>query len=64
MSKPLRLSRFAKEVTAEGVLDEMLRRLPPDEIAPALARFARDRGYDLNPSDLQFFLSGIGARGA
>jgi DNA-binding phage protein len=62
MSTPRRIARFTEEVSAEGLLDQMLDQLPPEEIAAALAGIARDRGYAVHASDLKQYLRGLDAR--
>ena len=62
MSEPRRLARFTKEVSASGVLDQMLDQLPPEEVARSLAAMAHDRGYSVRVADLQVFLAGLDVR--
>jgi len=62
MSDACRLARFTREIADEGVLDQMLDQLPPDEVAASLAALAEDRGYAVRISDLRIFLAGLDVR--
>ena len=62
MSNHRRLATFTREISANGVLDQILDQLPPDEVAATLAAMARDQGYALRMSDLRTFLAGIDVR--
>ncbi len=64
MPEERRLAHFTREISADGMLDQMLDQLPPDEVAPTLAAIARDRGYAVRPADLRAFLAGLDVRQA
>lgn len=56
------LSQFTQTVDADGLIDEMLRRLPSEEVAAALAGMAHDQGYAIDPADLKTYLDGLDVR--
>lgn len=62
MSDARGLARFITELWSEGLLDQLLREMPPEEVAGALSGMARDNGIDVSPNTFSRFLGGLDAR--
>ncbi len=62
MQQDGRLSRFTHEIMKDGILEELLERLPANELALAIAAIARDRGYSVRIEDIRRFLPGAVVR--
>lgn len=62
MSEARGLARFIKELWSDGLLDQLLRDLPPDEVAGALSGIAHENGIQVSPTTFAEFLSGMDAR--
>jgi len=62
MSDACDLARFIKELWSEGLLDQLLGEMPPEDVAGALSGMARDKGIDVSPKTFGHFLNGLDAR--
>lgn len=62
MSEARGLARFIKELWSDGLLDQLLREMPPEEVASALSGMAHDNGIDVSPQTFAQFLDGMDAR--
>lgn len=56
------IGRFTHEIMKDGMLEELLERLPAHELAPAIAAIARDRGYCVRIEEIRSFLAGADVR--
>lgn len=62
MSDTRGLARFISELWSEGLLDQLLCQMPPEDVAGALSGIARDNGIDISPKTFTRFLDGMDAR--
>ena len=62
MSDARGLARFITELWSEGLLDQLLGEMPPEEVAGALSGVARENGIDVCPKTFGRFLGGLDAR--
>ena len=56
------LSVFTQEISRDGALARMMKEMPAEHLATALAGLEVDRGYVVRIADVRIFLAGLDVR--